>query len=886
MLWLRTGAHVHSFELAVPRDRLFGRARELAEIERRLHDGARLVTITGGPGIGKTRLARELLARDPSVGPAISLAAASSDGIASAIAARLGRIEIGPSDPIESLSSALARRGPMVLVLDRLEHVIDRAGDVIGRMLDRAPDCRFVVTSRARLAIDGEVVVELAPLSFEGDDSDALALFVDRADRGGGRFTGDDRPTLLALVRRLRGNPLAIELAAARTRLFDVRTLLARLESSYSLLDDGASAGLSAAIRSSWDLLDPFEQRVLADCAVFAGGFDVEAAEAMAPDRAEEVVAALQSLRDQSLLACDADGRLSMFDAVAELAGAALVDRDRSNRHRDHFLAASERWIAGAERGDRDARARLRRDRANVVAAIERAVHDRLDDESLRRASLAIGFLGSTCWSTARVVELATVALENSEQGTGTGYALLERAWAHRQLGALDLARDDLDRVLSIARDRGDDRLLGRALSERGAIHSYRFELAEAIGFFERALAVQRAIGDRCWEAKTVAAFGGIAFREGRLSEARRAFRRAARLARATGDEVREPWYVANEGLACLEDGRPNDAERCFVEARELAERAENAGVAALALGYLGLTRRSVRDFAGARDRLERGSIEATAAGLVREAAQMAGALGECCREAGDLASAEGHFERAVELLGDVGDEATKALALASLAATVARSGRVPEAESIWEEAQRARVGSPGLHAAVRIEGGHFELARARAAAAAGDHERAAESFAVACTIVRELRSSGGPRHMQAALSLESLVASLAELDGEAALAREVHVRNDSIEIGTRAIALARRPVLKKLVLALARASERGEAVGIDELIEAVWPGERMRLESARNRLHVALHQLRKLGLRELVVSSEAGYRFDPRLSVVVDDGRSVSERVVKRASI
>jgi predicted ATPase len=280
-----------------------GRSRELAELDEAL-GAARLVTVVGPGGSGKTRLALEFAARRRAASPDLHLVDLTPITDAAlvpvSIALVLGVREVAG----EALQDTLARRigdRTVVLVLDNLEQ-LPRAGSVIAELLAASPGLRVLATSRAPLHVRGEQQYPLAPLRLPGpaelaslDDLaevEAVQLFVDRARAIDPAFalTGDNAVAVAGVCARLDGLPLAIELAAARTRLFTPTALLARLDRRLPVLTEGPMDApirqrtLRSTIGWSFDLLGERDQRVFASLGVFAGGFALAAAEAVAID--------------------------------------------------------------------------------------------------------------------------------------------------------------------------------------------------------------------------------------------------------------------------------------------------------------------------------------------------------------------------------------------------------------------------------------------------------------------------------------------------------------------------------------------------------------------------------------------------------------------------
>src|SRR5512132_1191441 len=308
-----------------------GRSRELTELEAAF-GSARLVTLTGPGGSGKTRLALEFAARRCAVSPDlyfVDLTPITDAALVPvSIATILGVREVAG----EALLDTLARRiddREVVLVLDNLEQ-LPAAGSVIAELLAASPRLRVLATSRAPLHVRGEHDYPLAPLQLpdpvelasldELAEVEAVKLFVERARAIDPAFalTSDNAVAVAGICARLDGLPLAIELAAARTRLFTPAALLARLDRRLPVLTEGPMDApirqrtLRSTIGWSFDLLSERDQRVFASLGVFAGGFALAAAAAVAVDPADpqagpDVLTSLDHLVGQNVLTVAAD---------------------------------------------------------------------------------------------------------------------------------------------------------------------------------------------------------------------------------------------------------------------------------------------------------------------------------------------------------------------------------------------------------------------------------------------------------------------------------------------------------------------------------------------------------------------------------------------------
>ncbi|MFD0683865.1 BTAD domain-containing putative transcriptional regulator [Actinomadura fibrosa] len=381
---------------------LIGRDEAMADVDRLLRT-ARLVTLTGPGGVGKTRLAVECASRlDPATAPdGVWLVELGSErggaaDLAQVVADVLGLRDdtppglpgLGASGVAERLATVLRdRRG--LLVLDNCEHLVEPAAELAGLLLRTAPGLRVLATSREPLGIAGETVVPVEPLA----PSDAMDLFAERAAAAGLALDGTAREAAAEIVRRLDGIPLALELAATRVRGLGVHELAARLEDRLAVLTSGRRGAparqrtLQAVIDWSWDLLGAAERTVLRRLAVHADGCALDAAEAVCAggDAPREAVFDLVGrLVDRSLVVLvqkPAGPRYRLLESVAAYA----LDRLREagdlaatrDRHLRHYLDLAERAEDGLRGPDQRAwLVRLDAEAANFRAALRHAPPD------------------------------------------------------------------------------------------------------------------------------------------------------------------------------------------------------------------------------------------------------------------------------------------------------------------------------------------------------------------------------------------------------------------------------------------------------------------------------------------------------------------------------
>ncbi|NHA66828.1 ATP-binding protein [Phycicoccus flavus] len=389
---------------------LVGREADVAAVLDLVTTGARLVTLTGAGGVGKTRLAREVLARAaPAFPDGTGFADLAPVREPTAVLPRLATA-LGLSEPpggvsTASLAAALHDRR-LLVVLDNLEQVL-AAAPAVADLVERCPDLVVLATSRAPLRVRAEREMPLAPLGTPAGDgaeevaaSPAVRLLLDRAAAAGASLplTPDTAPLLAAVTRRLDGIPLAVELAAASARFLTPAALLARLDRHGLDAASGAPRDLpdrqrtmTAVLDASADLLDPDDAALLGRLAVFAGGFSLDSAEAVADDPGgADVVGGIGALVEQSLLvpvpAPDDVPRFRLLEPVRQYAAVRLRDAEAAlstaTAHADHLLdlgTAAHRRLQTARIGP--PLDRLEADHANLRSAFLRLLElDRPDD--------------------------------------------------------------------------------------------------------------------------------------------------------------------------------------------------------------------------------------------------------------------------------------------------------------------------------------------------------------------------------------------------------------------------------------------------------------------------------------------------------------------------
>jgi predicted ATPase/DNA-binding CsgD family transcriptional regulator len=379
---------------------LIGRETEITELEE-IFSEARLLTVTGAGGCGKTRLALELadrIAGEHGTAPAVAMLAsvAGEDQLLDAMVRALGAREQFGRSPREVLLECAAERRSPLLVLDNCEHLLAPAADVVAELLAAAPEIRIVATSREALGVSGEEVFDLRPLGLpEGDDglaalvrSDAGRLFVDRATSADPTFelTPDSALAAAEVCRALDGLPLALCLAAARLREVSVEEIageLARpgLSEATGQVELSRHDSLAASLEWSYRLLDEREKQLFRCLSVFSDGFTAEAAHAVgAPDLGRKEVRALLGSLEAKGLAVPVVGatgreRWELLETVSEFATHQLGREGEEDEAADRHLAWFASYAARADEllAQADGHRLIDEETANLRRALARA---------------------------------------------------------------------------------------------------------------------------------------------------------------------------------------------------------------------------------------------------------------------------------------------------------------------------------------------------------------------------------------------------------------------------------------------------------------------------------------------------------------------------------
>jgi predicted ATPase/DNA-binding SARP family transcriptional activator len=717
-----------------------GRRDELSEV-RRLVAGHRLVTLTGPGGSGKTSLAIQAAAAITDVYDGVWLVrlAGLEDAVRvpRAVADTL-RIPDDAGTAEEQLVRYLGDRESL-LVLDNCEHLVDACAALAEHLLVACPRLRLLATSREPLAVPGEIQLAVPPLPTPPPDTsdedlptyDAVQLFVERARAGVPAFTLDasSAPHVGHVCRQLDGIPLAIELAAARTKTLPVADIAARLDDRFRLLSTGPRTAevrqrtLRATVDWSHQLLPERERVLFRRLSVFRGGWGLDAAEQICSDAdiaTSEILELLTNLIDRSLVVADHrhGARFRMLETLRQYGRERLADAGEAQRlataHAAYFTEVAERGEPKLRGPDQGRWLRwLAHERDNLRAALAWCL-----DSAESNPDLGLRLIAALGWfwyfaSNQDGRHDATAMLAAASRGSPAARANALQAHAvvarprscivHPSAPCAVSARESLDMftalgdrhraamsqtLLAVEAIGGAGRAEARGmLAEANAafvsagddwgqalvlfvdteLYATQGDLPEATRSAEQALTVFRGLGDH-WGVSAIQYHLGLALhRAGRLHDAREVYEAALVEGRRVGLANTVQYLLANLGLIALLLGDTDRAEHLFSEARTVARQLGAAGAPLASLGQ-GLLARVRGTYAEAELHFTEALRMLTTPDTGDWAATAMTGLGHVAELTGDLDSAERHHRQAWET-------ATKAGLVGNGAAAAALEG-------------------------------------------------------------------------------------------------------------------------------------------------------------------------------------------------------------------
>jgi predicted ATPase/class 3 adenylate cyclase/DNA-binding CsgD family transcriptional regulator len=742
---LRTPKVARPHNLPAQLTNFVGRRTEMDELRRSLDDN-RFVTLTGAGGAGKTRLAVEVASQlttefDGGVCYA-ELAPITDPGLVQVAVARALNLRDEPGrSPLETVALFIADRR-ILMVLDNCEHVLDAVADLTTTLLTACPQLSLLTTSREPIGAAGEVSRRVPSLSLSDE---AIELFVHRARQARPdltTITDDNAGTIAKICQRLDGLPLAIELAAARVRALSLDEILDGLHDRFRLLTGGSRGAvrrqqtLRASVDWSHALLTQPERVLLRRLAVFAGGFDIVAAEAIAGGDVErhQVIDLITLLVDKSLVNAEYTSgptRYGLLETVRQYALEKLGESGEANAvrtlHRDHYKARATAMDTPAETELDQRLDRCESEMDNFRGAFMWSFERSEVESALELATSLIPL-----WvSRGRVLEglswfdAVLAALDADVAPAIRGYAMVGRATidTFAFIANFDLAQQGL----KIARSVGEPKLLVRALTACGGQALYRSD--EAQQYFDEGIHLARQLSERWWlcELLNWRAFSGNA--RGDLSITLIAADEGRALAEAIGDRFHgrlcRLWLTLAQ--VCL--GDLTRGTRDLTALRDDAQAANDKQVLALSLIVLAYALTSQGELQSARVTVDQAIDAATAiGGFYLDTAYAISAL--TAFAAGDVSAARAGGRKSLQHMAP--EREPLVLSLAPMAEAAAADGDLGEARR-WADSTVAVTSNWHLlNALVR---------RARVAIAQGELQQAERDAHAALALNVELRA-------------------------------------------------------------------------------------------------------------------------------------------------
>ncbi len=703
-----------------------GRRVELAALDEAFADPqVQLVTLLGPGGIGKSRLAREWLARrPPGLGEAWWVDLQDLDTAAAAVARIAQVLGVAPDSRGDMLTRIAARlaTAPALLVLDNAEHLRDELAPPLQQLMAQASALRLLVTSRVRLGLDGERSWPLPGLPVPDADSrdadaapayDAVRLFEARALRAEPGFTlATHLPVVIDIVDAAGGMPLAIEIAASWVRLLPTAEIARGLRESIDLLERDPHQGgelarpehrsVRAALERGWQLLAPEERAALAALSVFEGGFTRTAARAVG----EVPLPLLSSLVDAGMVERDEAGRFGLHALVAAFAAERLHEDPARTaalaaRHAAHYAAALAELQPHARGHHRPLVEGVDAEFANAQAAWRHAVRAGDAAQLLQMLPVWRAYFDVRGRFAEGIEQLGGLLDLPVRDAAGASAVARGRG----ALATLLHRRGDLPRALAVAgagialAERwGDRRALVSCLAAVGSSHSLSGRWSEAQPLFERALAIAREDGDRMEVAASATNLGICAKKAGRFDEALALYGEALAIDRELGHIEAVARRLNNIGNVHLERGRWGEALQVMQEGLVLCQREGIESMRPYFEAAVGLALYELADFDAAEPHFHRAldSARATGNGVIEMSSTCF--LARLASRRGDAAGSLAQLQRAARLAGgvpSVGDLLDVALYHGEW---LRDRGRTAEAAAVW----RMVIAHPACEAGVR----------------------------------------------------------------------------------------------------------------------------------------------------------------------------------------
>lgn len=905
---------------------IVGREDELDELYRHLRSSTALTVLVGPPGIGKSRIALEIAKKwvndrrnaESVVFIDMSNASSMKDVLrlfAESLELSLNEVDTN-DEGLEIIASALRRATKPLVVLDNCEHLNPISRHLGERLLHLVAGIALLLTSRELLGAPREIPFLVEPLESgltermvqTGENSPALELFLTRANQARSTWSPEttELPLLQELIVALEGNPLAIELCAARIGALGLSEIQRHLHRKLELLrvrecDRGARwTSLQGALEWSWALLDDDEKRALTQLALFRKGCTLSAALgtfALEKPGLQGVLDVLDSLREKSLLTVlDTPGhvdarRYTLSTSVRELALNKLEEEGEMQSaleaHARYFLDLFDSKETDGRLTHTFARpnSELESELENLNAIYDRAMAGQLTDPSMALEALSIMAPLMTTRGPFKDYIRRLEAAINAIGDRRTRPELIARAqtliaYTEVKRGQCFRAAVAYQRALQLSEKQGLKWLRAFSLLKLGGLVSLSSQRAAPSTSFDLARELIDELNDPHLEALYHEELSTSLFWRS-PGEAERAQEKARFLYREAGDDLREAYTLGQLGFSRFTTGNIESAERSARDALRMLEEIGDIRWASIMRTVLALIEQEQGKLDEAESTLrEVLEVQRNVANRWLEAFVRA-LLSDLLSEAGRYDEAAEGYQEALEITRPLQEKATTAWILSGLGVVNAALDRISLAKEHFDEAVKncSELQIPLLDRCVTLRRLHLDLAISR-------HQRSIGEAPLAEALLNGVRATldefadaekneftGQPRSIIRRPYREVLHAlKRDELNRRSGLV----VADDGswFRVGAeQPVSLARRRHPRNILTALVklRSCSPGAGMNVESLFEAGWPNEKATPQSAANRVYVTLTRMRKLGLADLLQNDESGFYLDPAAPLQVE---------------
>lgn len=574
-----------------------GREKELENLRQRLADPkCRLITLIGLGGAGKTRLAQQaaLLCVDMFINGAwhVSLAAVEAEGIVPAVG-NVFNFPFSAGDHKKQLLNFL-RQKELLLVLDNFEHLLD-SSSLLSEILKNAPEIKLLVTSRERLDIDGEWVVELSGLDVGSSSADQLFVQSAKRARAEIQLTEQDQTAIAEICRMVGGLPLGIEIAAAWIRSMDCESIANEIRKSMDFLAStrrdmpDRQRSLRAVFESSWEKCSEAEQKTFAALSVFRGGFTREAAE-------QVTGGSFTTLIDKSLVQRNEE-RFELHEVTRQFAQEKLSARKKARAAHAAYYAGWARKFRKMD--ERESFPAMNKELENIRTAWTWAVEQKqidlladiapftkryMDLQGRYREGIALYQQALDAFNS----PANTDDLPLDERGHLIARLLMYKAIFIADAGEPDASANILDSCLAYFRRTGDQEQIAICLNGLGAAHRYRGQEEAAAAYYREELEIARSINNRKEEATALNNLALSISSMGKFKEAELLHRECLSLRREMDDYPGISSSLINLGVVLFDQNRYDEAKLLYYEAIEISRQLNQTRQQAASLGNLG----------------------------------------------------------------------------------------------------------------------------------------------------------------------------------------------------------------------------------------------------------------------------------------------------------